>query len=196
LLKELDLDNTTDDPVNLNEYDTNKSFQNNDYTEDNESISEYHEIIQSQDSKSISSIASSEDFHGVSFADAYKDLNSKINPEPTLWPSEIYKEFMVAVTQYHLSDAAADSMLRILRKHCTNQLPGSTRKGREFIDNMDIKGLQFKEKELVKFEGETYKLHYRPIYYAIKSLTSNSDLSKDFLFDYEEQWEPGLVSIS
>ena len=61
---------------------------------------------------------------------------------------------------------------------------------------MDIKGLQFKEKELVKFEGETYKLHYRPIYDAIKSLTSNSDLSKDFLFDYEEQWEPGLVSIS
>ncbi|PKC54353.1 hypothetical protein RhiirA1_477471, partial [Rhizophagus irregularis] len=30
---------------------------------------------------------------------------------------------------------------------------------------------------------------YRPIFDAIKSLVSNTDLSKDFLFDYNEQWE-------
>ena len=102
---------------------------------------------------------------------------------------------MTTVTQYHLSNAAGDSVLRILKKHCTNQLPGSTKKGREFIDNMNIKGLRFKEKYLTTFEGEIYKLHYRPIYDAIKSLVSNPDLSKDFLFDYEEQWESGLVSI-
>ncbi|CAB4397113.1 unnamed protein product [Rhizophagus irregularis] len=83
-------------------------------------------------------------------------------------------------------------MLRILKKYCTDQLPGSTRKGRTFIDNMDVKGLQFKEKELIIFEEEIYKLHYRPIYDAIKSLISNSDLTKDFLFDYDEQWEYGL----
>ena len=100
---------------------------------------------------------------------------------------------MTAVTQYHLSDAATDSILRILRKHCTDQLPGSTKKGRSFIDNMDIKGLQFKEKDLITFEDEIYKLHYRPIYDAIKSLVLNSDLSKDFLFDYNEQWESNNV---
>ncbi|CAG8673107.1 2710_t:CDS:2, partial [Rhizophagus irregularis] len=62
-----------------------------------------------------------------------------------LWPSEMYKEFMMAVTQYHLSDATADSILHILKKHCTDQLPGSTRKGRTIIDNMDVKGLLPKE---------------------------------------------------
>jgi len=178
--------------VVFNEYDEN---ENNDYTEDDENTSEYREITQSQgsqDSKSISSAASSEDFRGISLADAYKDLND--NPEQILWPSETYKEFMTAVTQYRLSDAAGDSILRILKKHCTDQLPGSTRKGRTFIDNMDIKGLQFKERALVTFEGEVYKLHYRPIYDAIKSLVSNPDLSKDFLFDYNEQWESNLVS--
>src|ERR1700722_6799214 len=102
---------------------------------------------------------------------------------------------MTAVIQHHLSDAAADSMLRILRKYCTDPLPGSTKKGRIYIDSMDIEGLQFKEKNLTTFEGEIYKLRYRPIFDAIKSLVSNSDLSKNFLFDYNEQWEPGLVSI-
>ncbi|POG58402.1 hypothetical protein GLOIN_2v1488639, partial [Rhizophagus irregularis DAOM 181602=DAOM 197198] len=183
--EKLDLNNAADVPIAFNEY---TSFQNYDYTDND--ISEYHEITQSQESKSISSKASSEDFCGVSLADAYKDLNN--DSELTLWPSETYKEFMMAVTQYHLSDAATDSMLRILKKHCTDQLSGSTRKGRTFINNMDVKGLQFKEKELLTFEEEIYKLHYRPIYDAIKSLVSNSDLSKDFLFNYEEQWEYGL----
>ncbi|PKY36216.1 hypothetical protein RhiirB3_458354, partial [Rhizophagus irregularis] len=164
--EKLDLNNAADVPIAFNEY---TSFQNYDYTDDD--ISEYHEITQSQESKSISSKASSEDFCGVSLADAYKDLNN--DSELTLWPT-------------------ADSMLRILKKHCTDQLPGSTRKGRTFINNMDVKGLQFKEKELLTFEEEIYKLHYRPIYDAIKSLVSNSDLSKDFLFNYEEQWEYGL----
>ena len=102
---------------------------------------------------------------------------------------------MTAVIQHHLSDAAADSMLRILRKYCTDPLLRSTKKGRIYIDSMDIEGLQFKEKNLTTFEGEIYKLRYRPIFDAIKSLVSNSDLSKNFLFDYNEQWEPGLVSI-
>lgn len=55
-----------------------------------------------------------EDFNGVSLADAYEDLNKISKPEQILWPSETYKEFMTAVTQYQLSDAAADSMLRII----------------------------------------------------------------------------------
>ena len=172
------------------------SFQNNnniqddnDIQDDETTLSEYFEI------ESITSAASS-DFRGVSLADAYKELNNNIKPEQSLWPSEIYKEFMSAVTQYHLSDAAADSMLRILRKYCTDPLPGSTKKGREYIDDMDIKGLQFKEKDLITFEGESYKLRYRPIFDAIKSLVSNSDLCKDFLFNYNEQWESSLVCIS
>jgi hypothetical protein len=101
---------------------------------------------------------------------------------------------MTAVTQYRLSDAAADSMLHIIRKHCNEPLPGSTRKGKMYMDQMNIKDFNIKTKNLVEFEGKIYKLQYRPIIDAIKSLLSNSDLSKDFLFDYKEQWEHNNVS--
>ncbi|CAG8724644.1 16621_t:CDS:2, partial [Rhizophagus irregularis] len=131
-----------------------------------------------------------EDFYRVGLNDAYEDLcNNKIDVIETLWPSEVYKEFMTAVTQHRLSDAAADSMLRIIRKYCTEPLPGSTRKGRMYMDQMDIKDFNIKMKDMVEFEGKIYKLQYRPIIDAIKSLVSNPDLSKNFLFDYKEQWE-------
>ena len=97
-----------------------------------------------------------EDFYGVGLADAYEDLN-KSKSEQTLWPSETYKEFMTAVTQYRLTDAAADSMLRIIRKHCTDSLPGSTRKGRMYMDQMNIKNFNIKTKNLCEFEGKIYK---------------------------------------
>jgi len=48
---------------------------------------------------------------------------------------------MTVITQYYLSDAAADSILCILKKYYTDPLPESTRKERVYIDNMDIKGL-------------------------------------------------------
>ncbi|PKY59287.1 hypothetical protein RhiirA4_481887 [Rhizophagus irregularis] len=63
----------------------------------------------------------------VSLNDAYEDLcNNKIDVIETLWPSEVYKEFIIAVTQHHLSDAATDSMLRIIQKYCTEPLSSST----------------------------------------------------------------------
>jgi hypothetical protein len=130
----------------------------------------------------------------VGLSNAYEILNSKTEPKQSLWPSETYREFMTAVTQYHLSDAAADSMLRIIRKSCTETLPSSTRKGRMYMDQMDIKNFNIKTKNLCEFEGKIYKFQYRPIFDAIKSLVSNTDLSKDFLFDYNEQWESNKVS--
>ncbi|CAB4404096.1 unnamed protein product [Rhizophagus irregularis] len=112
-----------------------------------------------------------EDFYRVGLNDAYEDsCNNKIDVIETLWPSEVYKEFMTAVTQHRISDAAADSMLRIIRKYCTEPLPGSTRKGRMYMDQMDIKDFNIKTKDMV-------------------DLVSNPDLSKNFLFDYKEQWE-------
>src|SRR5438045_2075304 len=107
------------DDINENKFDINNSLQNND-SEDDKSTSNNYEI---------DSAISSEDFYDISLADVYKDLNN--DPEQTLWPSETYKEFMTTVTQYYLFNAAGDSVLRILKKHYTDQLP-------EFTENLLI----------------------------------------------------------
>ena len=49
--------------------------------------------------------------------------------------------------------------------------------------------------ELVEFEGKIYKLQYRPIIDAIKGLTSNRELCKEFFLDYREEWETRDVRL-
>ncbi|CAB4414542.1 unnamed protein product [Rhizophagus irregularis] len=160
-----------------------------DADENEDGAADEHEYYDENEVKNGDNIDNNGGSYGVGLSNAYEILNSKTEPKQSLWPSETYREFMTAVTQYHLSDAAADSMLRIIRKSCTETLPSSTRKGRMYMDQMDIKNFNIKTKNLCEFEGKIYKFQYRPIFDAIKSLVSNTDLSKDFLFDYNEQWE-------
>ncbi|PKK57878.1 hypothetical protein RhiirC2_720932 [Rhizophagus irregularis] len=101
-------------------YDENK-VKNGDNIDDNggEKYNEVEidEFIWLKDSKSNcseNSLGFNKGSYGVGLSNAYEILNSKTEPKQSLWPSEIYKKFMIAVTQYHLSDAAADSMLRII----------------------------------------------------------------------------------
>ncbi|EXX62177.1 hypothetical protein RirG_164240 [Rhizophagus irregularis DAOM 197198w] len=160
-----------------NENNDDRSDENNDDKSDenvdgrsNENVNDGNEV-DSDDDERFKWINNNEnkDFYRVDLNDAYEDLcNNKIDVIKTLWPSEVYKEFMAAVTQHRLSDAAADSMLRIIRKYCTEPLPGFTRKGRMYMDQMNIKDFNIKMKDMVEFEGKIYKLQYRPIIDAIK----------------------------
>ncbi|CAB4483374.1 unnamed protein product [Rhizophagus irregularis] len=104
--------------------------------------------------------------------------------------SEVYKEFMTAITQHRLSDAAADSMLCIIRKYCTEPLSGFTRKGRMYMDQMDIKDFNIKMIDMVEFEGKIYKLQYRPIIDAIKSLEhdDNGNLVRVYFEQNSANW--------
>jgi len=147
------------------------------------------------DDHSENSSTTNDDLFGVSLANAHEDLYSGTESKQILWPSETFKEFMIAVIQHRISDAAADSMLRIIKKHCNESLPSSTQKGRILMNQMDIKNLNFETRDLVEFEGKTYKFQYLPIFNAIKNLISNPDLTKDFLLDYQEQWELDNVSF-
>ncbi|CAB5384933.1 unnamed protein product [Rhizophagus irregularis] len=136
--------------------------------EDEDGTADEHEYYDENEVKNGDNIDDNGGSYGIKLSNAYEILNSKTKPKQSLWPSEIYREFMTAVIQYHLSDAAADSMLRIIRKSCTKTLPSSTRKGR--MDQMDIKNFNIKTKNLCEFEGKIYKFQYWPIFDAIKSL--------------------------
>ncbi|POG63974.1 hypothetical protein GLOIN_2v1484279 [Rhizophagus irregularis DAOM 181602=DAOM 197198] len=154
--------------------------------DEDESIDDDDNELSNNSDESENSSGDIDDFHDGSYIAALDDLNGNNKQETVTWPSQTYKEFMTAITQYRISDAAGDAMLQIIKKNCTELLPASTRKGRLYMDTMNIKGLHLKTQDLVEFEGITYKLHYRPIIDAIKSLTSNQELCKEFFLDYKE----------
>ncbi|CAB4407954.1 unnamed protein product [Rhizophagus irregularis] len=157
--------------------------------DEDESIDDDDNELSNNSDESENSSGDIDNFHDGSYIAALDDLNGNNKQETVTWPSQTYKEFMTAITQYRISDAAGDAMLQIIKKNCTEPLPASTRKGQLYMDTMNIKGLHLKTQDLVKFEGITYKLHYRPIIDAIKSLTSNQELCKEFFLDYKEEWE-------
>ena len=189
--------NDEENEIIIEEYDNIIDKEKNEsMEEESESTTEENESMEeSSNNSDESSIGDIEDFYGGSLANAINDLNSNYKQDKIMWPSQTYKEFMTAVTRYHLSDAAGDAMLHILRKHCIEQIPTSTQKGRIYIDTMDIEGLNLKTQDLVEFEGKIYKLYYRPIIDAIKGLISNCELCKEFCLDYKEKWEARDVSI-
>ena len=195
-INEKENENIMEDNESNMEKESVRIMKENGNMEENESMEEEGSELSKDSDESISSARDIEDSCDGSFAAAIDDLNNNYNQEPITWPSQTYKEFMTNITRYHLSDAAGDAMLQILQKHCTEKLPASTRKGREYMDTMDIKGLHLKTRDLVEFEGKIYKLQYRPIIDAIKSLTSNRELCKDFFLDYREEWEVRDVSLN
>ncbi|CAB4414546.1 unnamed protein product [Rhizophagus irregularis] len=110
---------------------------------ENTDMGENESELSKDSGESVSSIGDIEDFQGGSLSAAIDDLNSDYKQEINMWPSQTYKEFITTVTRYHLSNAAGDAML------C----------------------LHLKTLDLVEFEGNIYKLYYRPIIDAIKGLT-------------------------
>ncbi|PKB94231.1 hypothetical protein RhiirA5_439256, partial [Rhizophagus irregularis] len=145
---------------------------NGEMIDEDESIDDNDNELSNNSDKSENSSGNIDDFYDGSYIAALDDLNGNNKQETVTWPSQTYKEFMTAITQYRISDAAGDAMLQIIKKNCTEPLPAFTRKGR--FDTQILPG---------------DKLHYRPIIDAIKSLISNQELCKEFFLDYKEEWE-------
>ncbi|CAB5201953.1 unnamed protein product [Rhizophagus irregularis] len=123
-------DENDDNDADEDEDGAANEYEYYDADEDEDGAADEHEYYDENEVKNGDNIddngGSNKGSYGVGLSNAYEILNSKTEPKQSLWPSEIYKEFMTAVTQYHLSDAAADSMLCIIRKSCTETLPSST----------------------------------------------------------------------
>ncbi|CAB4403865.1 unnamed protein product [Rhizophagus irregularis] len=112
--KDYHADNDHDENIGNDSEKNDNIGDNTDDGENTKSLSEHDESVQSKDVIYNKSTLSSEDFRDVSLADAYEKLNN-INIKQMLWPSDAYKEFMTIVTQYHLLDAAVDSVLHLLK---------------------------------------------------------------------------------
>ena len=119
------------------------------------------------------------------------DISSTTNrPE---FPSEEFGDFMELLTKWNLSDACSSDILKFSRKICCDDvtLPTSVKQGRQLLDQINVSHLSFKKAPIMTYKEETYYLHYRPIFDAIKELLSNKEILDNCIFEFNSLYHEG-----
>lgn len=119
--------------------------------------------------------------------DAIKD---KTHPPSTEWPSDIYREFMEIVTEYQLSNACGDRIIKLInnsRNSNETSLPKNTKEGRKFLDANEFPYMKFKMVSITNFQETDYEFYYQPIIHGIKVLLLQHDINKEFIFKYQNK---------
>src|SRR5436190_16228878 len=126
------------------------------------------------------------DFSGTTFEDT---VNDKMHPPNTEWPNEIYREFMEIIMEFQLSNSCGDRIIKLFdkSKNCeNNSLPKNTKEGCKFLDASDFPYMKFKKTLVTNFQDIDYEFHYQPIIHGIKVLLLQSEINKEFIFQYQD----------
>lgn len=130
-----------------------------------------------------------EDFKGTSLDDAINDRN---HPQQVKWPNEVYRGFIELITEYRLSNACGDKIIKWFNASTSMEespLPKSTKEGREFLNKTGVSYLDFKETPITTFQETEYIFYYRPIIQGIKALLLQSGATEEFALSYQRKTE-------
>jgi replicative DNA helicase len=70
-------------------------------------------------------------------------------------------------------------------------LPTSVKQGRQLLDQIYVPHISFKKSPIMIYKEETYYLHHRPIFDAIKELLSNKEILDNCTFDFKPLYNEG-----
>ena len=70
-------------------------------------------------------------------------------------------------------------------------LPTLVKQGRQLLDQIVVPHIFFKKSPIMTYKEETYYLHYRPIFDAIKELLSNKEIFDNCTFKYTPLYHEG-----
>src|SRR5438128_11799289 len=109
------------------------------------------------------------------------------------FPSEEFGDFMELLAKWNLSDACGSDILKFSKKICRDDvnLPTSVKQGRQLLDQIVVSHISFKKSPIMTYKEETYYLHYRPIFDAIKELLSNKEIFDNCTFKYTLLYHEG-----
>jgi hypothetical protein len=109
------------------------------------------------------------------------------------FPSEEFGDFMELLAKWNLSDACGSDILKFSKKICRDDvnLPTSVKQGRQLLDQIVVPHISFKKSPIMTYKEETYYLHYRPIFDAIKELLSNKEIFDNCTFKYTPLYHEG-----
>jgi len=108
--------------------------------------------------------------------------------EPIEFPNKVYTDLMALVTNYNLSNQAANAVIHFFNEHSnllSSPLPKNAKKGRELMEKMKIPILTSKKHEILTYNNIKYYLYYYPILNCIKNILSIPDISQNFTLNFE-----------
>ena len=123
-------------------------------------------------------------------------LESK--PANTEFPNEAYKDLMLLVTNYKLSNKAGNGIIQFFNKHSNlvkSPLPKNIEKGREFMDNMKISSLEFDKVFMKNHNDKDYYLYCQNLMNCVKNIIAIPDITKDFALSFENYKVKMLIKI-
>jgi hypothetical protein len=109
-------------------------------------------------------------------------------PVNTEFPNEAYKDLMLLVTNYKLSNKAGNEIIQFFNKHSNlakSPLPKNIEKGREFMNNMKICSLEFDKVFMTTHNDKDYFLYCQNLMNCVKNIIAIPDITKDFALSFE-----------
>src|SRR2546429_2767428 len=114
------------------------------------------------------------------------DISSSTTNRPE-FSSEEFEDFMALLTKWNLSEVCGSDILKFSRKICRDdvRLPTSVKQSYQLINQMNVPHISFKKLPIMTYMEETYYLHHRQIFDAIKKLLSNKEIFDNCTFDFK-----------
>ena len=119
-------------------------------------------------------------------------------PANTEFLNEAYKDLMLLVTNYKLSNKAGNGIIQFFNKHSNLAklpLPKNIEKGREFMDNMKISSLEFDKVFMKNHNDKDYYLYCQNLMNCVKNIIAIPDITKDFALSFENYKVKMLIKI-
>jgi hypothetical protein len=115
----------------------------------------------------------------------FEESNSKTY---TKFPNDAYKDLMLLVTKYKISNKAGNEIIRFFTKHSNlteSPLPKNIEQGRAFMNNMKFSNLEFNKVLIIKHKDKDYFLYYQNLIHCIKNILAVPDITQNFALSYE-----------
>jgi hypothetical protein len=112
----------------------------------------------------------------------------EISEESEKFPNDAYKDLMLLVTKYKLSNKAGNEIIRFFNKHSNltkSPLPKNIKQGREFMNNMKFSTLEYNKVFITKHENKDYFLYYQNLIHCVKNILAIPDITQNFALSYK-----------
>lgn len=181
-MNEEDNDNLNEEDA-LNEEDYDNSSENKEDNKNNTDTSLEVFLTSNSNSFFFENMELSDDTENILSNDNICEETNSIK-----FPNKAYVDLMTLVTNYNLSNKAANTIIHLFNEHSNlllSPLLKNIKKGRELMEKMKIPTLLSKKHKILTYNNIDYYLFYHPILNCIKNILSIPDILENFALNFK-----------